>query len=188
MAEWCEPVVSIQRVGAADAVDGHLSWGVLVEPDLVVAPGPLDWVRDDAVSWEVLLASANSGNRPGFVERIRLERVEVLGFDAHPEGAAAALRLTQPSRHRPVGAAFDSEAFRDGLAGSPDVWAALEGCRAVPPGIRDRVPAQILPVVDAWEDTLRRRLVRTRGFQDPGAISVQWCKIFKTCDCSDRWP
>ena len=36
----CQPVVSIQRIAAGDAVMRHLSWGVLVDDDAVIVPGP----------------------------------------------------------------------------------------------------------------------------------------------------
>src|SRR4051794_36275965 len=101
----CQPVVSIQRDGAGTAVDRHLSWGVLVDADAVLVPGPLDWLRESKITFEVLLASARRAG-PGVVERIRPRRAEVAGVETAPDLGAGLIWLDRPSRHRPSAASF----------------------------------------------------------------------------------
>jgi hypothetical protein len=66
-------VVSIQRSAVANAVEGHLASGVLVDRDRVVVPGPLGWLDDSAVRLEVLLAS-ELRDGTGVVERIGIDQ------------------------------------------------------------------------------------------------------------------
>jgi hypothetical protein len=190
MAEPCEPVVSIQRLTAADTITGHLAWGVLMDSDLVLTPGPLDWLRDPTVQFEVLLASARR-NGPGVVERIKAEQAEVFGLQANPDGAVAVLRLAQPSQHKPFrGAAYDAREFGERLAGAPSVWEALETVGDVPGGLLDLPVDRVLGPVNEWELIRRRDLVRINLSPTPDEVGIKWCCIFRRCPCDlcqGRW-
>ncbi|WP_189864089.1 hypothetical protein [Streptomyces poonensis] len=171
-----------------DAVTGHVAWGVLTERDVVAVPGPLDWLRDEGTRIEVLLASApRNGNEAGFVERIKIADAAVLGLDASPEGAAAFLRLTHDSLHRPVADNFQQRRFEELLAADPDVWRALEGAGAVPPGIRDLPRTRVLGPVRNWELTRRRGFVRDDAGRTVDEVSIRICDWFPTCACLGPW-
>jgi len=182
----CEPVVSVQRTGVSDAVEGHIAWGALMSQDLVAVPGPLDWLRDDSLLFEVLVASARQ-DEPGFVERIRPEKVTILGVTDRPEAAAAVFRLTHPTRHQPAVKSFHRRDFEAVLASDPDVWTALEAVRAVPAGIQDFPRDQILGPVRDWEAVLRRDLVRDHSRGTVGELGSLWCSFVPWCDCPGRW-
>ncbi|WP_019075900.1 hypothetical protein [Streptomyces hokutonensis] len=186
MPKLCEPVVSIQRADVFDPVEGHLAWGVLMDRDLVAVPGPLEWLRDETIPLQVLLASSGGGT-PGVVERIRLESARIVGLDTHTEGAVALVRLSQPALHRPVREAFDKRAFEARLAADPDVWTALEETRGVPPGIRELPLDGVLGPVRDWEIELRRALVQDDSRPTPGEIGTLWCSISPWCDCPGPW-
>jgi hypothetical protein len=179
----CDPVVSIQRVPAPDPVQGHLSWGTLVDPGHVAVPGPLDWLSEPR--FEVLLASAPYGD--GIAERIPVGAVDMLGLESAPGSAAAVLELAYPSRHVPSRREVDLERLEAELAGAADVWSALERTGAVPTGVRDLPVADVLAPVVEWEQAGRAALVRGGLGRDPGEVGIQWCRILRTCGCRDRW-
>jgi hypothetical protein len=185
--DWsCPGVVSIQRIAAGDAVDRHLSWALLVTNDLVVAPAPLDWLRDPKVDFEVLVASARHKG-PGVVERIRVRRADIVGLDGAPSGAAAILQLEHRSRHRPHTAEFVRDEFEAVLAEEADVWQALATVGAVP---RDLLDQEVLPVlgpVASWERARRANSVHER-LSSPPELAATWCCLDKCCAaCVGRW-
>lgn len=188
--DWsCPGVVSIQRIAAGDAVDRHLSWAVLVTNDLVVAPAPLDWLRDPEVDFEVLVASARRAG-PGVVERIRVRRADVVGLDGAPGGAAAILRLEHRSRHRPHAGEFERDEFEAVLAGETgevDIWRALVAVGAVPGDLLDREVLPVLGAVASWERARRAGSVHER-LSSPRELTGSWCCVFKCCDdCVGSW-
>jgi hypothetical protein len=187
----CEPVVTIQRRSAADLIEGHLSWGVLIDRDRVLVPAPLDWLQDPDIDFEVLLASARQGGR-GLVERIAVTRADVRGVKDGEEQAFAILTLAYESRHTAVrGTAYDPETLTSRLADSPDVWTALEEVGEVPPGVRDYPVAQVLEPVMRWEAIKRREIVRYRLEPSPDDASLNWCCLFHICtrchECPGHW-
>ncbi|MGI5380438.1 hypothetical protein ACQEV2_40655 [Streptomyces sp. CA-251387] len=186
MTKLCQPVVSIQRADLSDPVSGHLSWGVLIAQNLVAAPGPLEWLYDEKIPLEVLLASARR-NSPGFVERIKPEGADVMGLEDHAEGTTAVLRLAQPSAHRSATDEFRKEEFEMLLSASPDMWAALEGAGGVPTGIRELPKEQVLGPVREWEASLRRDLVRDRTRRTVGEVTWVWCPLSPKCGCPGQW-
>src|SRR5947209_2174956 len=121
----CDPVVSIQRSDAPDAVAGHLAWGRLMNRRLVACPGPLDVLSAASVPLVVLLASADLSG-PGTVERIAIERADVLGLQEAPAGSVALLRLAYASRHKPQPRRVDQINLERKISSSPDIWTALE--------------------------------------------------------------
>jgi hypothetical protein len=183
MAEPCEPMVSIQRLTAGDLVTGHLAWGVLIDSDLVVVPGPLDWLLDPTVQFDVLLASGRR-NGPGVVERLKADQAEVVGLQANPDGAAAVLRLASPSIHKPSrGGAFDAQELGARLAAASSVWEALESVGEVPTGLLDLPVDRVLGPVNEWELIRRRDLVGINLSPTFDEAGIKWCCIFRRCPC-----
>lgn len=189
----CEStVVSVQRVTAVNAVEGHLAWGVLFDRDRVAVPGPLAWLHDVTVRFEVLLASARRDGR-GAVERIAVDRAEVFGLRDYVEGAVAVLQLTRPAQHGDsrIGV-VEEEAFAARVAEHHDIWRALEESGAVSPELRER-RRQVLEQVVSWEEIARRDLVRDRLSTSPGDVSVSgFCCLIRACPppcagCGDPW-
>lgn len=185
--DWsCPGVVSIQRIAAGDAVDRHLSWAVLVTNDLVVAPAPLDWLRDPEVDFEVLVASARHEGA-GVVERIRVRRADIVGLDKAPSGAAAILQLEHRSRHRPDVGGFERDEFKAVLAEEVDIWQALATVGAVPRDLLDQEVRPVLGPVASWERARRANSVHERLYSRSELVG-RWCCPFKCCaDCVGRW-
>ena len=88
-------LVSVQDARAADAVEGHLAWGRLVDSDYVLVHGPPDWLGRD-VDPEVLIARVASG-RADEVERIRIARIQLHGVLHDPASEMTGIRLDHPS-------------------------------------------------------------------------------------------
>jgi hypothetical protein len=169
-----EPVVSIQRAAAPNALEGHLGWGVLVDPEVVLVPGPLPWLEDTTIRLEVLLASAQWDGL-GFVERIGPRSVEVAAINGSPEGAVGLIELAHRSHHKHFESTVRVERLFEQFAVQTDVWTALETIDAVPRGIRERPVTAVLGVVVEWETTRRERLVTARHWIDPGAPRWPFC-------------
>jgi hypothetical protein len=189
MSGPCVGVVSIQRDGAGDAVDRHLSWGMLVDADAVIVPAPLDWLRDPDVTFQVLIASARRTG-PGLVERIQVRSATTIGLAAQPDGAAAMLRLAQPSAHRPFAEGFDSAAIEAALGADPDVWTALEITGVLPADVRTFPVSEVLGPVSIWERDRRENLVRDRIDTPGGVIGILCCWIIRCnrCEtCAGPW-
>jgi hypothetical protein len=186
----CEAVVSIQLATAPDALTGFLAWGALIDRDRVATPGPLDWLRDPTVRFHVLLASARRDGA-GVVERLEVERAEILGLAGNPDGAAAVLHLAQPSRqHKPdVGAGISAADIATAIGGQPDVWTALEAVGGVPRGLRDLPVDRVLGPVVEWERITREGLVTTDLSATPDDAGIRWCCLFYRCpcDCPGQW-
>ncbi|GAA0463772.1 hypothetical protein [Streptomyces olivaceiscleroticus] len=182
MSEPSEPVVSIQRADTHDAVVGHLAWGVLVGPDLVVVPGPVDWLRDEKMPVEVLLApKPTTGTAPGFIERIKVESATTLGLSTEPAGAVAFLQLAQESRFRPVGEEYQRQQLLAPLHENPDVWRAFESVGAVPAGVRELPAAELLSPVRDWETDHRRGLVNDESGRTVAEVVARICPISPKC-------
>jgi hypothetical protein len=167
-----------------------LSWGVLVDIDAVLVPGPLDWLHDPEITFEVLVASARREG-PGIVERIRVASAQTLGLTERPDGAVAMLRLAHESAHRPYAESFDEAAIEAALTGDPDVWAALEGTGVLPRDVRTLPVDDVLGPVATWERQIREGLTRDRSADDPShAVGLLCCWIFR-CNrcgtCPDQW-
>lgn len=186
MDSVCEPVVSIQRAVAANALEGHLGWGVLIHPEFVLTPAPFPWLDDPTLRLEVLLVSAQRDG-PGYVERISPSGIDVAALDGSPEGAVALVQLAQRSNHQHFESRLDVDQLFEQLAGQTDVWTALEAIGAIPLGRRDLpVPAVLGPVVE-WEVTLRAKLVTTHVI-DLATPRWPFCpKILPWCDCPGQW-
>lgn len=187
----CQPVVSIQQDVEGDAVARHLCWGVLVDDDVVVVPGPLGWLRDTSVVLEVLLASARRSG-PGVVERIRLRHAEISGLRSVADDAAAILRLASPSRHRPFPSRCDRDELAARLTENPNVWTALEDVGAVPKGVPDLPVSAVLGPVARWERQRREQLVRDGLVAKPVDVASSWCcAAFPICcrhiQCVGPW-
>lgn len=181
----CPAVVSIQLATARDALDGHLAWGELIGPDLVVVPAPLDWL-DAGAPLEVLLVSA-AVRGPGLVERIKPAEITTFGLEANPAVATAAVRLAHPSRHMPAGGTVDTAALEARLATDPDLWTALESLGGVRRGIRDLPKVEVLGPVVQWETEIRRGLVKTTVYRLPHEIIINWCLFSPRCGCTGPW-
>jgi hypothetical protein len=192
MGYSCPPVVSVQRIDRGDATKRHLSWGILVDPGVVIAPGPAEWLRDPEVEFEVLIASVSKSGAVA-VERIPVRRAEFLGLKSNPSGAAVQLYLVHPSKHRPyVNDDFDDEALQVALNGGADLWTALEISYGVPKGVRER-PVDVLDPVVRWERERRDSLVRQRLVDDAGGVVDIICCIWWVChsgckDCPEAFP
>jgi hypothetical protein len=181
-------VVSIQRSAVANAVEGHLASGVLVDRDRVVVPGPLGWLDDSAVRLEVLLAS-ELRDGTGVVERIGIDQVDVIGVQDRPDEAIAVLDLLHPAQHRPAhSAAFEAQVLTDLVAGGSAVWPALRELHIVPDVLQDRPLHEALEAVVAWEGTLRLNLVRSREFVTPDMIGINICCLWACQDCHPGGP
>ncbi|WP_212993186.1 hypothetical protein [Actinoplanes auranticolor] len=175
---------------AGDAVDRHIVFGELVDADAVVVPGPLDWLRDPAIDFEVLIASSRRGG-PGHVERVRVRQAEVIGVDSGPEGACAVLRLERAAAHRPyAGGRFDGDRLRTELEGYPDVWRGLCAIGAVRTELTDLDKDRVLRPVADWEAARRAALVRER-LVSPAEVAQLKCCIFVICwwcqECRGDW-
>ena len=185
----CEPIVSIQRVPATDAVSGHISWGALVAPDLVVVPGPVGPVLE-AGPFEVLLASASplGAATTGSVERLRPRFAEAVGTPTSPDGAILALWLSHRSQHMPSGRALDAEELAATVDEESDLWTALEALGAVPDGIRELSPSQVLETVDTWERATWREIVTVTPLllATGGEVAIRWCR-WRPCNCPGPW-
>jgi len=145
----------------------------------VLAPGPLDWLRDPAVGFEVLLASAVDADT-GAVERLGVSRVEIFGRRTGPGGEIAVLHLESPSRHRPYTGQVDDAALARAVRHSGDVWGALVEHGALP-DIRDREPAIVLARVADWERAARERLVVDRTDDELPPLPPIFCCFFHFC-------
>jgi len=192
MAARCEPLlVSIQRVAAADAVDGHLSWAVLLDRDRVAVPGPLHWLHDPAQRFEALLVSRRVSGR-GVIERVAVQRADLIGVREHPGSAMAVLQLARAADHRSRYAGrFDPEVMHARLAEGADAWTVLEELGAVPSDVRTRPVAAALGPVVTWEQALRRELVRDRmwAIGDPHSNLCCWlgCGPCDPCPPDPWW-
>ena len=183
-------VVSVQDATAPDAVTGHLAWGVLIDAALVAVPGPLDWLLDGAAPrLEVLIADVAPG-RPGLVERIRPERIDLWGLAGHATEAVALVRLGRPWPEQPEVGTVDPDLFHGNLDPSqPDVWTALEIAGAVPLGIREWSPREVLGLVMEWERWEREHLIRDTLVEPHGPVSTYQPRICVCCiwrGCSRR--
>jgi hypothetical protein len=160
-----------------------------VDDDAVIVPGPLDWLRNPDVTFEVLIASARNGG-PGLIERIRVRAAEIIGLAAHPDGSIGMLRLERPSKHRPYAETFDMDALEQELGAQPDIWAALQVTGNVPPGIQGRDVSAVLGPLVNWERQEREELVNERLGDPQGSVRVICC-VFVSCSrcfiCSGEW-
>jgi hypothetical protein len=189
MPDSCEAVVSIQLATAPDAVSGFLGWGALIDQNRVITSGPLDWLRDPTVRFNVLLASARRGG-PGVVERLEVEHAEIVGLSTNPDGAAAVLHLAQPSAHKHiVSAAISADDIATALRTEPDVWTALEAVGAVPAGLLQLPVDRVLGPVEEWERIKRENLVTSNLSPTPGDAGFHVCCMFFACpcDCPGPW-
>jgi hypothetical protein len=182
-------VVSIQRSAVANAVEGHLASGVLIDRDRVVVPGPLGWLDDPALPIEVLVASALQDDT-GVVERIGIDQVDVIGVQDRPDDAIAVLDLLHSAQHRPAySAAFEAQPLTNLVAGGRAMWPALRELRIVPDVLEDRPLWEVLQAVMVWERTLRLDLVRSREFVTPDMIGARLCCFLGGCeDCDPDGP
>lgn len=181
-------VVSIQRSAAANAVDGHLASGALIDRDRVVVPGPLGWLDDPALRVEVLVASALQDDT-GVVERIGIDQVDVIGVQDRPDEAIAVLDLLHPAQHRATySAAFEAQALTDLVVGGRAVWPALRELRIVPDVLQGRPLREALQAVVVWEGTLRLNLVRSREFVTPDTFGINVCCLWACFECHPGQP
>lgn len=132
MAFPAPPVVSLQRPGAGTALDRHVSWAVLVAPDIVLAPAPEKELVDLSQRFEVLITSAPRRAQV-VAERIVVQHVQVLRPKA-AAGGLAILTLRTASRHFPFVSDADPRDAGPLLDQGLTFWAALEKIGAVPPG------------------------------------------------------
>ena len=186
----CVPIVSIQRDGDGTLVERHLSWAVLVDTDAVQVPGPVDWLRDPDITFEVLLASRRQ-NGSGVVERIRPSRVTIFKVDGAPDDdASAVISLDRPSRHRPSGSLFDPVNFAAALAADTIIWQALEALGSIDPQVRLLPLDAVLAPVAEWERTRREQMVRDQ-IGSPDDIARGLCCAWGACKrcmtCGDPW-
>jgi hypothetical protein len=176
------PIVSIQRVGAADPVQGHLAWGTLVGNDLIVVARGIDWI-DQSESAEILLVSARSDGR-GFVERAKPSSIHVLGVQTDRSGAVALVRLAHPAQHKAVlqlaETATFHRLFEQELVGSLDVGAALEAAGAVPRELASLPVQEVLGPVTDWE--VKPIPTRVNVGLPPDSVFTIWCSFTRTCD------
>lgn len=186
----CQAVVSIQRFGLGDAIERHLSWAVQIDVDCVLVPGPLDWLRDPEVDFEVLLASGTRSG-PTLVERIRPVRAQIVAAQGAPDGAVAAIWLERASVNRPVVHELVDAAFVAAVETEPDLWRAFESTGVIDAGML-RLPVDVVlaPVV-VWERARRSRLVRRDLVLAPHEMPAIFCCWLMACwrchDCGSWW-
>jgi hypothetical protein len=172
--------VSIQNTAAGDAVSGHLSWGLLVDRDQVLVPGPFGWLRDTTISFEVLLASSRA-NGDFLVERIKTVGVDLTGLETQLDDGIAALQLDHGSEHGPTRLQnVSGKEMAALIADGHSVWEALEKLGAVPAGILARSVPKVLEPVKSWEAIVRERLVKdgVHPVQLPQGIPNWLCCAF----------
>jgi len=116
-------LVSVQRADAPDLVTGHRAWGVLVDRDKVMTPGPGDWLTDARVRHEILVFSLKRDEKFFLVERLGIQTAEIAGDPPGSPGSVVALLLDRDSRHRPFSPA--SAAGAAGSAGTAGSTATL---------------------------------------------------------------
>ncbi|MDQ3276335.1 MAG: hypothetical protein M3Q39_15250 [Actinomycetota bacterium] len=160
-----------------------------MDNDAVAVPGPLDWLRDPDVTFEVLIASKRNQG-PGVVERIRVRAAEVFGLESNPDGSVALLRLERPSEHRPNAEILDTDKAEAALAANPDLWMVLEETGGLPAGIRELpVDAVLGPIVE-WERERRAKLVRVRLGNPSDTVALRCC-FWSGCQrcrkCPGNW-
>lgn len=187
MAGPCAGVVSVQRVSAANAVDGHLSWGALIDSNAVIAPAGGEWLTDPGVEFEVLLASARERG-PGYVERIRVKRANVVAVTS-AEPSLLNLKLIDHARHRPSVGTFDKDVFLSRLRENPDIWQALVDMRVIPVDPSDYDEEVVLGPVVEWERSRRIDLVREKLIDPRDVTGFTCCPIvcFWCEPCPRRW-
>jgi hypothetical protein len=185
----CPGIVSIQRDGHGSALDRHLSWGVLVDTDAVLVPGPVDWLSDPDVTFEVLLASGGRAG-PRHVERIRPTRARIVGVEDPGAVPGAVIWMERPAKDRPAVLDFDTALVTAALSREPDLWTALESAGVVDRRVRTMPLDTALTPVVAYERRVREAMVRT-NLQPPGSTAGFLCCWFMRClycdTCGDPW-
>ncbi|TCC51509.1 hypothetical protein E0H73_41060 [Kribbella pittospori] len=183
--------MSIQRREAGSLAEGHLAWGVLAAPDMIIVHGPLGWLHDTGVVFDVLLAGAEPVG-PGTVERIEAKQADIVGLggDAEGAGAIAVITLSHRSRYQPQVASTAPSELRSALEQESNIWNALERLEAVPSGVRDRSPSDVFGPIEEWEINRRHGLIVSTELGGLDEVILKWCRITRTCDCpsSQWWP
>lgn len=167
-------LVSVQLSTAPDVVSGHLAWGELLDVDLVVVPGPIDWLGSSE-RIEVLVGSPESAFP---VQRFGFRDALDVGFPDNPEGRSATLRLQSPVLGVTLDGRLDSEALQQALRETSDVWAAMEISGWVSPETRFRSVETLIPIGEQEQlqrETLPRKVdLGLRGW------SI-WCLFTPRC-------
>jgi hypothetical protein len=152
------------QVRGADAAagDAHLAAGVLLDTDVVLIPSPPDALLDPSLELEVVVIPIPLALERA-VERIRPARIDVLylgGPEAPP--SSAVIKLASPSRHPIMVAEYDGCDLNQSLAESGgDMWSSLERVGAIPAGLRDGPPVEVLQGL-AEVELVQRRPVRRK--------------------------
>lgn len=144
-----------------------MAWGVLVAPDVVLTPGPVEPLQEPGALVDVLVPPL-PGEASTQVERLGCDRVDVVSVAGHA-GAIGRLHLSRRARRSPFeGAPSAAGDLARLLAQQAGVWAALERIRAVPEGVPALSAAELLGDVSAGEPAGQAPVVQFRRFgEDP---------------------
>lgn len=178
--------ISLQVRGAeTEPWNGHLAAGVLLDADVVLVPSPPDLLLDPLREFEVVVIPMPL--RPErTVERIRPTRIDVLyvgGMEEPP--ACAIIKLAAPSRYPIMVAAFDECELNRALEQyRGDLWTSLEWVGAIPTGLRDGPPTEVLRRLPEVELEQRRPLQRqfVLDVASGGTWPWPWCLLTPRCE------
>jgi hypothetical protein len=175
-------LVSVQDARAADAVEGHLAWGRLVDSDYVLVHGPPDWLGRD-VDPEVLIARVASG-RTDEVERIRIARIQLHGVLHDPASEMTGIRLDHPSGC-PAQGPPDGAGSERRLATGAELCSAVDTVLGPAPAEEapDCTEEALRPVV-AWEEIRRHSIVEDCRLPAPPVERMWICTVFGRSVCS----
>lgn len=147
-------LVSVQRADAPDLVTGHRTWGVLVDRDKVMTPGPGRWLSDPRVRHEILVVSRTRDEDFFLVERLGIRIAEIAGDPPGSPGSIVAMVLDRESRHRPfIPTTPSTPSTPTGSAGRPGPAVASSGSTGPGPvSLPGPVvpPPGSVPGVDLW--------------------------------------